>query len=496
MNRATTECVAPFGDSLLCIKSNSRTSHSPNCWSSQSPTRYRSRARPIVRCGRNARSSFCPVACSTAACRIFNFSTSPVIPTQITRAFRRDGKPPTPSARNRSGCISPCKAALSRSTSALDTFPRNCNVRWICSSSVQRTPSPLIPFRNFTIARTTSGATGSAMKARNESLTVIIIPLQAVSAKLCIILFCGVISLRADPPAGYYQTALNKSGFALRDALHNIINDHTVIPYSSSSFDTSDALRLLDQDPQNPANVFLIYVQRSQPTNTFGQNTGWNREHLWPNSYGLDDREPAYSDLHNLRAEDLTVNAERANKYFDTSDTSSPTYRFPAHAEVAQCSTDSDSWEPPAHVKGDIARAMFYMDVRYEGDRANESQLRLTDAISTITATDANMGKLSTLLRWHDSDPVDAPERLRNDRICDLYQRNRNPFIDHPEWVRLVFRPQLFIARGPNQIQLTWDPRWSNATVQASANLRDWSALSGATIPTTNALRFFRLLVP
>jgi uncharacterized protein len=325
---------------------------------------------------------------------------------------------------------------------------------------------------------------------------VLTIALLAVTAKISILLVCLAFSLRADPPPGYYQSALNKTGFALRAALHEIINDHTVIPYGSSSFDTADALRVLDQDPQNPANVFLLYVQRSQPTNTFGQTTGWNREHLWPNSYGLDDVEPAYSDLFNLRAEDLSVNADRGNKYFDISDTSSASYRFPAGPEALQCSTDSDSWEPPAHTKGDIARAMFYMDVRYEGDRANELQLRLTDAVTTITSTGANMGKLSTLLQWHEADPVDAAERRRNDLIHQLYQRNRNPFVDQPEWVNLVFQPRLSITRVSNGVQLSWDSGWSNATVQASANLRDWSTVSATAFPTTNALRFFRLMVP
>src|SRR5688572_25387000 len=106
--------------------------------------------------------------------------------------------------------------------------------------------------------RMTSLATGSEMKARNESVIVLTITLLAVSAKISIVLVCLVVSLRADPPPGYYQSALNKTGFLLRAALHEIINDHTVIPYSSSGFDTSDALRVLDQDPQNPANVFLL----------------------------------------------------------------------------------------------------------------------------------------------------------------------------------------------------------------------------------------------
>ncbi|HKQ38638.1 MAG TPA: endonuclease, partial [Verrucomicrobiae bacterium] len=247
---------------------------------------------------------------------------------------------------------------------------------------------------------------------------------------------------------------------------------------------------------QNPANVFLTYVQRSEPTNTFGLTSGWNREHLWANSYGIDNVEPAFSDLFNLRAEDLSVNADRGNKYFDTSDVGTPSYRFPASSEALECSTDSDSWEPPPQTKGDIARALFYMDVRYEGDRANEPQLHLTDAIPTIIGTSANMGKLSTLLRWHEADPVDAVERRRNDLIYERYQHNRNPFVDHPEWVNLVFRPRLSIARKIDRVELSWDMGWSNATVEASFNLRTWSPIATNNVPMTNTFRFFRLRVP
>ena len=335
------------------------------------------------------------------------------------------------------------------------------------------------------------------MKARNESFIVSIIATLAVTAKISIVLLCLAISLRAAPPPGYYQSATNKTGFTVRAALHEIINDHTVIPYFHGFFlDTSDALRVLDQDPQNPANVLLPYAQRSEPTNTFGLATGWNREHLWPNSYGLDDVEPAYSDLFNLRAEDATVNSDRGNLYFDTSDTSSTSYRFPAHAEALQCSQDADSWEPPAQMRGDIARALFYMDVRYEGDRTNELQLRLTDATSKINNTNAVMGKLSTLLRWHETDPVDSAERRRNDLIYERYQHNRNPFVDHPEWVNAVFRPRLSIVRSVANVELSWDAGWTNATIQGSANLRTWSQVSTNRLPSTNAFRFFRLSVP
>jgi len=69
----------------------------------------------------------------------------------------------------------------------------------------------------------------------------------------------------AQPPTGYYANAEGKTGLALKSALHDIIDDHTVFPYSSGSFDTHDALQVLDQDPANSNNVILIYARRSEP---------------------------------------------------------------------------------------------------------------------------------------------------------------------------------------------------------------------------------------
>ncbi len=86
-----------------------------------------------------------------------------------------------------------------------------------------------------------------------------------------------------------------------------------------------------------------------------------------------------------------------------------------------------------------MARSLFYMDVRYEGDRANEQDLKLTDAVTEISSSTNFMGRLQTLLAWHQTHPVDESERLRNDLIFQNYQGNRNPFIDHPEWVALIF---------------------------------------------------------
>ncbi|CAN5295702.1 hypothetical protein BH23VER1_BH23VER1_20950 [soil metagenome] len=101
-----------------------------------------------------------------------------------------------------------------------------------------------------------------------------------------------VVGLAAPPP-GCYADAMGKTGAELRSALHEIIDDHASIPYSSTYFDTADALAVLDAAPGLPSSVSLVYSGRVEPVAAF--RSVWNREHLWPNSYGIDDRQPAYS---------------------------------------------------------------------------------------------------------------------------------------------------------------------------------------------------------
>src|ERR1044071_6060756 len=274
--------------------------------------------------------------------------------------------------------------------------------------------------------------------------------LKAQFLFLFLTLACG-LRLSADAPPGYYVTAEGQSGQALRSALHQIIHDHRVIPYSGGATDVTAALKILDQDPNNTNNVILIYSGRSDPAAKFNAADGWNREHLWCNSYGLDSIDPAYSDLFNLRPEDVNVNSARGNKYYDTSNTNDANYANPATPDALLAMTDTDSWEPPEAVKGAIARSLFYMDVRYEGDRPNEQDLKLTDATGRITSSTNFMGSLQTLLAWHASHPVDDAERRRNDLIFLNYQGNRNPFIDHPEWVVLTFNSDAPVITGQPQ---------------------------------------------
>lgn len=224
----------------------------------------------------------------------------------------------------------------------------------------------------------------------------------------------------------YYQTAIGKTGSSLKSALHNIIDDHRELSYDN----VWDALRNTDEDPNNPNNVILLYTGRSQSELTNGGNVNdWNREHVWAKSHGdFGTVMGPGTDLHHLRPTDVSVNSSRGNKDFDMGGTQ--------HSEALGNYTDSDSWEPRDAVKGDVARMLFYMAVRYEGD-SGEVDLELNNSVNNGTAP--YHGKMSVLIQWHKQDPVDAREMRRNDIIYKDYQYNRNPFIDHPEWVDAIW---------------------------------------------------------
>ena len=253
--------------------------------------------------------------------------------------------------------------------------------------------------------------------------------------------------VQSNIPQDYYQEANGKSSEQLKEALYQIISNHVVFPYTSSSTDTWDILQLSDQDPQNHDNMILVYTGRSQDkgyrdgTGNYSQyengngtqNNSWNREHVWPKSHGFpDENDNAYTDVHNLKPSDRSVNSSRGTKDYD--------YGGSQHSEATECLTDSDSWEPSDSVKGDIARILFYMVVRYDPgyDHDNNSfDLELVD-YTTPGNNDPILGKLSSLIQWHIDDPVDDFEINRNEIIFG-FQQNRNPFIDHPNLVNFLW---------------------------------------------------------
>ncbi|PLX24018.1 MAG: hypothetical protein C0597_00345 [Marinilabiliales bacterium] len=290
----------------------------------------------------------------------------------------------------------------------------------------------------------------------------------------------------ADIPTGYYSTTDGLTEEALRAALHNIIDDHIVKTYGDARYILDDS----DKDPNNNSNLILIYTGTSVSSN-WDAGATWNREHIWSKSHGFPDEgtDIPYSDLHNLKPSYPSVNTDRSDKDFDEGGEQ--------HDVATECFFTSTTWEPRDDVKGDVARIMLYMVVRYEGDATGEPDLELVDEITSYP--DPEFGVFSTLLKWHYEDPVDDFERNRNNVIYS-YQENRNPFIDHPEFVSLIWgggnsNPSPTIS---DAITIPSIPNDSEV-VDVSATITDdgeiesaeihWGLISGAlldTIPMNN----------
>lgn len=282
-------------------------------------------------------------------------------------------------------------------------------------------------------------------------------------------------ALNGQAPPTYYNSVNASSAAQLRATLHAVIDDHTRFPYTATATDTWNILESGQQNPANANSIVDIYKNASYAK--IGGGVGaYNREHRWPSSYGF----PAdgstnypYTDCFHLKLCDAAYNTARSNRVYAQSAAAGSEYptdltngagggsgTYPGNSNWADSVTTNGRWQVWNDRRGDCARAIFYMDVRYEGGthgvtNAAEPQLSLTDTLTLITASNtgsnvstAYMGMLATLLQWHAADPVDARERAFNDVVYS-YQGNRNPFIDHPEWVACLYSGSCASTQAP-----------------------------------------------
>ena len=194
-----------------------------------------------------------------------------------------------------------------------------------------------------------------------------------------------------------------------------------------------------------------------------GENTiQIDREHVWAKNHGFsltdsDIEKGAGTDLHHLLAADHNSNNNHSDLYYNTVVNHSEDNKiYCLYADGTKSlsgykGNDKNgvkAFEPTDQYKGDIARALLYMGTRYsnklETNTKAEPYLLLTDDLSLKDDNDKCHGvhqNLSTFLEWNELDPVDSYEKKRNDLIYKNVQKNRNPYIDHPEWARRVYDP-------------------------------------------------------
>lgn len=233
-----------------------------------------------------------------------------------------------------------------------------------------------------------------------------------------------------DPPANYYSTATG-TGATLLGQLRTITSSMIGVTYGDARYSPA----YTDADPNTPGNILLIYNRASVSSVWSTSPLVWNREHIWPESRlgasASNGTANIASDQFNLRPADDGINSARGNLPFGLDATAGSygqvgSYFYPGDADA-----------------GDVARSQFYMATRY-------STLSLTDG----TPTGTQMGDLSSLVVYHFKDAPDTFERRRNHAIYGLAgaggpavtnpyrQQNRNPYVDHPEYVWSVFVDQ------------------------------------------------------
>ena len=259
--------------------------------------------------------------------------------------------------------------------------------------------------------------------------------------KLKFSFLAGLISFVAfaqSAPSYYSGVNFNKTKNELKNDLATLItNTHTqTISYSAglaSLFKTSDA------DLENPSNVLLIYGSQSSGTHQRSRpySGSWNREHVYAKSKGtpnLGESGPG-SDGHHLRPADPTLNSTRGSLLFDDG-TGATAYK-----------TSRGGWYPGEEWKGDVARILMYMYVRYNS-RCLPLNITMTPATYSSDFPDI-------LLKWNVEDPVSDFEKQRNNVVAGI-QKNRNPFIDNPYLATVIW--------GGPSAQNTWPDTFNGGT--------------------------------
>lgn len=228
---------------------------------------------------------------------------------------------------------------------------------------------------------------------------------------------------------GYYEDLTGNF-----DNFFDVMNDILVGTHTNRlSYDEVWGV-LQESDAYDEDHIECFYTGRLIPKEDRDGSSSsplvWNREHIWAKSHGFNDpKYTAYSDAHHLRATEKVINSSRNNSYFDevTNPTSTDNYGNRWTSEV---------FEPRDEVKGDVARMLFYMVTRYHDD-----ELTLTLDNSGNYKNEPTLGMLDTLVKWHYEDPVSEIEIKRNE-VVYTYQGNRNPYIDHPEFVYYLYQEE------------------------------------------------------
>ena len=228
--------------------------------------------------------------------------------------------------------------------------------------------------------------------------------------------------------SGNYYSGINfNSGYGLdgqlRKSITTLIYPEGWYTYGNSGEDhLSTQCQYADEDPTNSANMIYLYTRDSVKKNAA---SSWNREHVWPQSLsnGCWGKSNAGTDLLHIRPTYSNTNSSRSNdKFCDVNKATPRTYNGMTFGYGS-----GEKFEPLDAVKGDVARIIMYVWTAYKNHYSN-----LPPITNVFESYD-------TLLKWHAQDRPDVLEGNRNNYVETSKQKNRNPFVDHPELAWKIF---------------------------------------------------------
>lgn len=286
--------------------------------------------------------------------------------------------------------------------------------------------------------------------------------------------------LLSQIPSGYYDETQNLSGYSLKSKLHEIISKKNINWHYGdlqAFYGQTDLDRYYDHDATNTNILLDIYSEIPSGPDAYeytvanitgsanAEGQGWNREHMMPQS-SFNSNYPMYSDLFYVIPTDARINQLRSNYPYGIAG-STNYYTFTNGSKINRNGTPNSGYtgrvyEPIDEFKGDIARSLLYFAVRYEGKLNSFDFYNGTSAANDTSPLDGTEEKsfedwyITMLLQWHQLDPVSPREIDRNNAVYAI-QKNRNPFIDHPEWVSAIWNqtPDGIIPQAPANLSVS-----------------------------------------
>ena len=313
---------------------------------------------------------------------------------------------------------------------------------------------------------------------------------------ILILSFCFLTAAPQIPP-GYYNPAIGQTGQQLQISLYNIIKGHSVVNYTPGvwnaffSTDVKSDGYIWDMYTDIPGGVPQYnFTPGSDQCGSGGGGTEgdcYSREHSFPKSW-FNDSTPMNTDLFHIYPVDQYVNNHHNNYPYGKVGT--PTFISSNGSKVGPCVTlgyTGTVFEPIDEYKGDFARSYFYMATRYQNLIATWPSYDPNGA-AVLDGSSYPAFKtwyINMLIAWNNQDPVSAKELARNDSVYKI-QNNRNPYIDHPEYVEAVWMPG-----GPKAEPTNHVTNFSAAagTPSYSAITLSWADATGAVIPDGYLLR-------